>query len=174
MSYPTLPFALVHYLAQISKERSKLRKGPRHVSIMAHHDKGVRSRRFEVVEDSHWTEVLQSAIAMYSEGEIDTMTFMYPTNGNEPVDIGVIVERGREPMVVEWTYSPEFKIVLLESGDVVTQVTTTGVGVQEVLGLMNREGNPSIRPGVAPTPAIPAALAAPSASPINPDYVQDR
>lgn len=172
MSYPTLPFALVHYLAQISKERAKLRKGPKHISIMAHHDKGVRSRRFEVEEDHHWTEVLQSAIAMYSEGPIDTMTFMYPTSEGDPIDIGVIVERGKEPMVVEWTYAPEFKIVLLEGGDVVTQVTTTGVGVQEVLGLMNREQTPTLRP--QPEPAIPSALAAPAPSPINQDYLQDR
>lgn len=174
MSYPTLPFALVHYLAQISKERAKLRKGPTHITIMAHHDKGVRSRRFEVETEGHWTEVLQSAIAMYNEGPIDTMTFMYPTNGGDPVDIGVIVERGKDPMVVEWTYAPEFKIVLLESGDVVTQVINTGVGVQEVMGLMNRDPQiADIKP--VPAPAVPPALAAPSASPVNPDYIaQDR
>lgn len=168
MSYPTLPFALVTFLAEISSERSKLRKGTRHVTIAAHHDKGVRSQRYEVDTDEQWTAVLQGAIGLFSSDRVDTMSFIYPTNGDDPVDIGVLVEKGKEPMVFQWTYAPAFSIHLIEGGDVVAQVTN-GVGVQEVLGLMNRQDAPKIS---LPTPApIPSVLAAPV---IGSDYVQDR
>lgn len=158
MSYPTLPFALVTFLAEISAERSKLRKGTRHVTIAAQHDKGVRSQRYEVDTDDQWTAVLQGAIGLYSSDRVDTMAFIYPTNGEDPVDIGVLVEKGRDPMVFQWTYAPAFTIHLIDGGEIIGQVTN-GVGVQEVLGLMNRSDTPSI--SLPQPPAVPAALAAP-------------
>ena len=169
MTYPVLPFALVTFLAEISKERSQLRKGTRHVTVAAQHDKGVRSQRYEVDTDDQWTAVLQGAIGLYTSDQVDTMAFIYPTNGNDPVDIGVIVEKGKDPMVFQWTYAPTFTIHLIESGETVANVTN-GVGVQEVLGLMNRGDAPSI---TLPQPApVPSALAAPA---VNQAYIeQDR
>lgn len=172
MSYPTLPFALVNFLAGASKERASLRKGPRHVTVVAQFDKGVRTRRYEVETDDHWTAVLQGAIGLYSEGQIDTMALIYPTNGGDQVDLGVIVEKGKEPMVFQWNYGADFNLWLIDSGDNV-EMLKNGVGVQEILGLMNREPNFSIR---LPEPeVIPTALAATTVSPVNQDYlVQDR
>lgn len=168
MSYPTLPFALVNFLAGISKERATLRKGPRHVTVAAQHDKGIRSRRYEVETDDQWTAVLQGAISLYSEGAVDTMALIYPTDGNDQVDLGVVVEKGKEPMVFQWNYGADFNLWLIDEGPNVEQLKN-GVGVQEVLGLMNRDTGPVLRlPEAQPIPAIVAA------SPVNKDYVQDR
>lgn len=137
MTYPTLPFALVSFLSDISNERSNLRKDARNITIAAHHNKSVRSSRYEVTNDSHFLEVLQGAFSLFSAGPVDTMTFLYPVDGGEPVDIGVIVERGKKPMVIEWTYAPIFKIRLIDAGPVIEQVTN-GVGVKEIQALMDK------------------------------------
>lgn len=173
MSYPTLPFALVHFLAGASKERASLRKGPRHVTIAAQHGKGVRSRRYEVETDDNWISVLQGAVALYTEGPVDTMALIYPTTGNDQVDLGIIIEKGREPMVFQWNYGNDFNLWLIDEGPNVDQLKN-GVGVQEVLALMNQDhGITTLRlPEAAP---IPAVLAAPARieSPIGADYQQD-
>ena len=145
MTHPTLPFAIVTFLADISEQRANLRKGPTHISVIAQHDKSVKSSRFEVENDANFAEVLQSALSMYATNSVDTMMFTYPTA--DEVDIGVIIEAGKEPMVVEWTYAPKFGIRLIEGGAIVDQVTH-GVGVQEVLALMNRDNPAASMPGL--------------------------
>lgn len=137
MTYPTLPFAMVSFLSDVSKERSKLRKDARNITVAAHHGKGVRSSRFEVTNDNQLLEVLQGAFSLFSAGPVDTMTFLYPVDDGDPVDIGVIVERGKKPMIIEWTYDPVFKIRLIDQGPIIDQVINN-VGVKEIQALMDR------------------------------------
>ena len=164
----------MNFLAGVSKERAGLRAGTRHVTVAAQLDKGIRSTRFEVDTDDQWTAVLQGALSLYNEGPIDTMTFIYPTTDGDKVDLGVIVEKNKAPMIFQWNYGKEFNLWLIDEGPAVEQLQN-GVGVQEILGLMNREGTPTIR--LPQQPPIPAVVAAPVAANadlvVNPEYTQN-
>lgn len=137
MSYPVLPMALVTFLANVSKQRSELPKGPTHVTTIVHHGENVRASRFAVEVSAHWDEVIERTITAYNEGAVDTVTFIYPTVDGDPVDYGIILEGGRKPFFFEWTYSPVFDIRLV-SADVQAQISG-GVGVKIMQELLDRD-----------------------------------
>lgn len=136
MSYPILPMAIVTYLAGISEERSQLPKGPRHVTVMAHHNETVRSIRFEVQEDAHWATVVEQSVRLFNEADVDTMTIIYPADGDDPVDFGIILEGLKAPSFFQWTYSPRFDIRLAPP-NVIASITR-GVGVETLQGLLDK------------------------------------
>jgi len=132
-----LPMALVTFLAGVSKERSELPKGPRNVTTIVHRGEGVRSARFAVEVDAHWNEVVEQTIRMFNEGPADTIVVIYPADGTDPVDFGIILEGGRKPFCFQWTYSPVFDIRLAHP-DVIAQISK-GVGVETFQGLLDRD-----------------------------------
>lgn len=180
MSYPSLPFALVTFLAEVSEERSKLRKGPRHITLAAQHDKGVRSQRYEIDTDDQLNNVTAGAVDLYTSGPVDTMALIYPTVGDRSEDIGVLLEMGKAPMVFSWTFAPAFTIRLIED-DSALESLRRNVGVENIINLMTRDqiARDQLRQRMQSggSSAIPAALAAPtpSAEPaVSSDYIQDR
>lgn len=138
--------ALVTFLAAISKERSELPKGPRHVTSVVHHDTSVRASRFAVETDMHWSEVIERTIQEYNKGPVDTVTMIYPSDGDDPVDFGIILEGGRKPFCFQWTYAPVFDI-RLTSESIQSQIGQ-GVGVSTLQGLLDKDARQRL-PGVA-------------------------
>ena len=157
MSYPTLPFALVSHLAEISPERAKLRTDTRQITLFAHQDKGISSRRYEIDTDDQWAALLEGIVSLYASGTWDTMGVIYSTTGDDPVDIGVIVEHGKPDMVISWTYAPIFDVRLIESGPTYDQVVK-GVGLDSIRSLLASAKPTQLK--------IPAAGSGPSVSPI--------
>lgn len=137
MTYPVLPMALVTFLAGVSKERSELPKGPKHITTIIHRNQGVRAMRFAVENDAHWNEVVEKTIQSYNEADVDTVTFIYPTNGDEAIDYGIILQGGRKPFCFQWGYAPIFDIRLVHP-DIEAQISK-GVGVETMQGLLDRD-----------------------------------
>lgn len=137
MSYPVLPMALVTFLAGVSKERSELPKGPIHVTTVIQHGPSFRPSRFAVQNDMHWSEVLEVTIQNYNAGGVDTVTLIYPSSDDEPVDFGIILEGGRKPFCFQWTYAPVFDIRLASDG--IRDQITKGIGVATMQGLLDKD-----------------------------------
>jgi len=138
LSYPTLPFALAYFLAQTTPERAALRKGPRHIGLFFQKDKSCRSLRFEVDRDEQFDSVDAEIARHLSENAVDTVTITYPVQGEEMVDVGIILERGKEPMAIEWRWGPRFGISLIENAETVEQIKNN-VGVALATRLLNQK-----------------------------------
>lgn len=151
MSFPVLPFPLVHFLAAISSERLGLDNGARNITIVATHDRSARSRRMEIREDAHWQEIVTTSLAMVAEDDTDTVSIIYPSSDNSPSDMGVLMEGGKEPMVFTWTYGPAFQMTLVDGGEA-RDMVLNGAGVQETQAILNRLA------GSAKSPEKPKAL----------------
>lgn len=152
MSYPILPMAIVTFLAGISKQRAELPRTQRNITVLAHHDKTVNSIRLAVEDDSQWGQVVQGAVTLFNQGDVDTMAIIYPADGEDPVDFGVIMEGGRKPSFFQWGYDPVFDIRLAPT-NVIEQISQ-GVGVDTIQGLLDRDAR--TRGGHAlPTPGSP-------------------
>lgn len=111
--YPTLPFALVFHLARITQERAGLGKNKRMVGIHAHHDKSIRSQRVEIERDEQLPIIEAQVAKMIGDGPLDTLTLTFSTEGDSVNDIGIILEKGKEPMLFSWIWSPFFGIELI-------------------------------------------------------------
>jgi len=120
VAYPRIPLAYVPFLSSLSKPRAALRSGPTHVTAAAHHDKNVRSVRFEIENQSHWNEMVAGTVALFNEGPVDTMLVLFPTS-DEGVDAGYLIEGGKAPMFIEWTYAPDkpFTLMLIENPETI-------------------------------------------------------
>lgn len=136
MSYPILPMAIVTFLAGISEERATLRKGPRHVTVLAHHNETVRSVRFEIENDGHWSSMVERSVQLFNEGDVDTMTVIYPADGDDPVDFGIILEGLKEPSCFQWGYSPKFDVRLAPTN--VIESIRRGIGVETLQSLLDK------------------------------------
>ncbi|MBS7671446.1 hypothetical protein [Croceicoccus gelatinilyticus] len=117
MTYPTLPFALVSFLADISTERAQLSKAARHATVIVHHDKSVRSARVEITEDAHFSAISDNIGKLCAQGPFDTIALIYSTAGDDPLDVGILLGHDREPTIFEWTYAPAFGIKLQENDE---------------------------------------------------------
>lgn len=156
MSYPSLPFALVHFLASVSAERLSLDNSASQITIVAQHDKSTRARRLEISDESHWQSVLTNAVAMVAEKPTDTLTILYPSSDGAPVDVGVLIEGGKPPMVFSWTFGPAFQMLLIEEGETRNMVLN-GAGVQETQAILDRiHGSPGKAADVLPSDVLPA------------------
>lgn len=124
MTYPTLPFALVFQLARLTPERAQIGGGKRQVGIHVHHDRSVRSRRVEIERDDQLPAIEGEVARMITEGECHTVTLTFSTDGDEKSDIGVIIEKGRDPMLFSWEWSPQFGITLVEDAALLEKIDT--------------------------------------------------
>lgn len=138
MAYPRIPLAYVPFLSGLSDQRAALREGPTHVTVIAHHDKGVRSLRFEIENDSQWNEMVAGAVGLFNQGPVDTMLVLFPT-GDKGIDAGYLVEGGKETMFLEWTYAPgrPFALMLIEGEDSIGQLARAE-GLQTLKTLLDR------------------------------------
>lgn len=155
MTYPTIPLAYVTFLAEISEERSRLSAENAglatkvtQVTVIAHHDKQVRSRRYAIQDNTpeHWTEMLMGAVGLFNEGEVDTMMVLFPTDSQE-VDVGYLLEGGKEPRFYEWTYAPKFSL-RLTSPAIEKQLAETAAGFETLKGLLDKQlgSRPALSP----------------------------
>ena len=132
MSYPTLPFPLVHFLAEITPQRASLVQGPRHITIVATKDLTASSERVEITTDAHFLAVDNSINRLMLKENVDTLTLLYSTPEDPKVDVGIILEKGKEPMAIEWTHSPHFILRLITAEETKT-VLLGNAGVRTVL-----------------------------------------
>lgn len=137
MSYPTLPFALVYHLANITPERATLGSGRRMVGIHAHHDRSIRSVRVEITSDSELPNIEAAVARIFAEGPVDTLTLTHTMTDDRREDIGIIIERGRDPMIFAWQWAPAFGITLIE-GENADRDIDTWSGVRLAKDLLAR------------------------------------
>ncbi|WP_298842931.1 hypothetical protein [uncultured Salinicola sp.] len=124
MNYPTLPFALVYYLAQVTPERAKLASGGRHVGIYVHKDRSVSAIRLEIMNDEQLPQIEAEVARMMSQNDYDTVALTFSTTDSEPSDIGVIIEKDKDPMIFNWQYSPQFGITLVDDKETADRIDT--------------------------------------------------
>jgi len=135
MSYPTLPFALVTYLASASADRASLRKGPIHVQVAAQKDVTVNATRFEIENDGGWAQFVETAVRLAAGEGVDTVSITYPDQGGASTDFGIILASGQEPLCFEWAYSPAFGILMAPEN--IAQQLRGNVGVEAVQAVLD-------------------------------------
>lgn len=115
MTYPTLPFALIHLMAKVTPERASLPANSAHFSIFAHHGRNCRSVRLQATQPADY-DVLDMAIeTLLAEAPADTIAIFYSTDDADPVDFGVVIEQGKADTILHWHYAPQFLVELDES-----------------------------------------------------------
>ena len=124
MNYPTLPFALVYYLAQITPERARLTANGRHVGIYVHKDREISSVRLEIQNDDQLPQIEAEVARLLSQKDCDTITLTFSTTDSEPSDLGVIIEKDKEPVIFNWTYSPQFGMTLVDNAETAEKIDT--------------------------------------------------
>lgn len=144
MTNPTLPFALVNFLARISEERAKLPIGPVHIGAYAQSQKSVESVRFQIESDADWNQVLKGALNLYNARPVNSMTFTYSDKEITTSDVGIILERNKPPMVFIWDFSPKFNMWLVEDEETINRIKN-GEGAKEIQELMNRDVGYALR-----------------------------
>lgn len=137
MAYPTLPFALVFDLARVTPERATLGKNIRNVSIHVQHDRSVRSRRVTIQNDDQLPHIEAEVARLISEADFDTVTLVFSTTGEENSDIGVILEKGKEPVIFNWQWAPHFGITLIDNEEIKTEIDSWS-GVRLAKDLIKR------------------------------------
>lgn len=135
--YPTLPFALVFYLAQITPERATLSTDGRHVGIYAHKDRGISAMRLEITNDDQLSNIEAEVAKMFAKEEADTITLTFSTTDEGSSDLGVIIEKGKEPMIFTWHWSPIFGMTLVDDEETL-KVIDTWSGVKLARDLMSQ------------------------------------
>jgi len=136
--YPTLPCALVFYLAQITPERASLSADGRHVGIYTHKDRGISAMRLAIMNDDQLSNIEAEVARMLSKEECDTITLTFSTTDDQSSDLGVIIEKGKEPMIFTWHWSPIFGMTLVDDEETM-KVIDTWSGVKLARDLMNRK-----------------------------------
>ena len=135
--YPTLPFALVYHLARITPEREERGLNRRIVGIHVHRDKNINSQRIEIERDEQLPIIEAEVGRMIAQGPLDTITLTFSTNGENPMDLGVILETGKPPMIFTWIWKPYFGIELVTDGSLDKDIDEWS-GVKLAKGLMAR------------------------------------
>ena len=138
MNYPTLPFALVYYLAQVTPERKTLSANGRHVGIYAHKDREISAMRLEITSDDQLPQIEAELAKMVAKDNWDTVTMTFSTTDSDPSDLGVIIEKGKEPMIFSWQWSPHFGITLIDSAETMSKIDTWS-GVRLARDLVERQ-----------------------------------
>ena len=122
MNYPTLPFALVFELARVTPERASLGDGIRQVGIHIQKDKGITSARVEIKDDQELPLIEGQVARMMTEAEYDTVTLTFSMVEAGGRDVGVILEKGKEPMIFEWQWLPNFGMTLIENEELLNTI----------------------------------------------------
>lgn len=124
MNYPTLPFALVYYLAQVTPERANLSANGRHVGIYVHKDRSISSIRLDIQSDDQLPQIEAEVARMLSQNECDTITLTFSTTDDQSSDLGVIIQKGQEPMIFNWEWAPRFGITLIDDKETRDRIDT--------------------------------------------------
>lgn len=136
MSYPTVPFALVYFLARITPERASLATEKNHIGLYGHADKEVFSQRFEIDNEGQYPTVEAAVASMIADHKLDTLTLTFSTDGDAKEDLGVIIEKGKAPVIFSWEWNP-FGITLIDDADTVAKIDNW-VGVTLARNLIER------------------------------------
>ena len=75
---------------------------------------------------------LHKGLVVMLKENVDTLTLLYSTPEDPKVDVGIILEKGKEPMAIEWTHSPHFILRLITAEETKT-VLLGNAGVRTVL-----------------------------------------
>lgn len=121
MDYPTIPFALVNFLAGICKERAAVPANVKCITIAIHSGVQVRSARLEITNDEQFAEISKVLSSLCAQGPFDTIAILYPTVGLASIDAGILMHGYQDgaslpDMIFEWTWAPEFQLHLVDDG----------------------------------------------------------
>lgn len=112
MTYPTLPFALVHTMAQVTPERRTLRADSIHAIIFVHQGVSCWSRRIEIQSEADFEQVGVQVHDLCRGRTPDSISLFYSTDDPEQSDLGIIMTPGAPDLIVQWTWAPAFQITL--------------------------------------------------------------
>lgn len=112
MTYPTLPFALVHAMAKVTPERGSLRADIVHAIIFVHQGVSCWSRRIEIQSETDFEQVDAQVHDLCRGRNPDSISLFYSTDDVTQSDLGIIMTPGAQDMVVQWTWAPSFQLTL--------------------------------------------------------------